>query len=74
MPIRKPTTKAGKKKVMADEMRRFKKGELHSGSAKGPKVKDRKQAVAIAMHEAGDGKRTSKDRAATRERLKDKGL
>lgn len=74
MPIRKPTTKAGKKKVMGDEMKRFKQGKLHSGSAKGPKVKDRKQAIAIAMHEAGDGKRTPKDKSATKERLKDKDL
>jgi len=30
----------------------FKEGTLHSGSAKGPKVTDRKQAVAIALSEA----------------------
>lgn len=30
----------------------FKAGELHSGSPKGPKVTDRKQAVAIALSEA----------------------
>ena len=30
----------------------FKTGELHSGSPKGPKVTDRKQAVAIALSEA----------------------
>ena len=29
--------------------RKFKAGTLHSGSKTGPKVKDRKQAVAIAM-------------------------
>lgn len=33
-------------------MHEFKKGALHSGSKKGPMVKDRKQAVAIAMSEA----------------------
>ena len=29
----------------------FKKGKLHSGSKHGPVVKDRKQAIAIAMSE-----------------------
>lgn len=36
------------KKVMHE----FKEGELHSGSKKGPKVKSRKQAIAIALSEA----------------------
>ena len=35
----------------AKVMREFKKGKLHSGSKKGPKVKSRKQAIAIAMSE-----------------------
>ena len=35
------------------EMRKFKQGTLHSGSPKGPIVKGRKQAVAIALSEAG---------------------
>lgn len=33
-------------------MKEFKKGELHSGSKKGPVVKDTKQALAIALSEA----------------------
>lgn len=33
-------------------MHEFKHGELHSGSKKGPKVKSRKQAIAIALSEA----------------------
>lgn len=33
-------------------MHEFKKGSLHSGSKKGPKVTNRKQAVAIAISEA----------------------
>jgi hypothetical protein len=37
-------------------MREFKEGTLHSGSKKGPVVKDRKQAVAIALSEAGMSK------------------
>jgi hypothetical protein len=35
------------KKVMGE----YKRGTLHSGSKKGPKVKPRKQAVAIALSE-----------------------
>lgn len=35
-------------KVMSE----FKSGALHSGSKKGPKVKSRKQAIAIALSEA----------------------
>lgn len=34
-------------------MHEFKHGTLHSGSKRGPKVTNRKQAVAIAMSEAG---------------------
>lgn len=41
----------GKKKV-DKVMREYKHGELHSGSKKGPKVKSRKQAIAIALSEA----------------------
>jgi uncharacterized protein DUF6496 len=33
-------------------MHEFKHGTLHSGSKTGPKVKSRKQAVAIAMSQA----------------------
>jgi hypothetical protein len=35
------------------EMSKFKSGTLHSGSPKGPVVTNRKQAVAIALSEAG---------------------
>jgi hypothetical protein len=46
--------KAAAKKV-AKVMREFKGGTLHSGK-KGPVVKSRKQAVAIALSEAGMSK------------------
>jgi Family of unknown function (DUF6496) len=50
MAAKKPT-KAQKK--VAKVMREYGKGELHSGSKKGPVVKSRKQAIAIALSEAG---------------------
>jgi hypothetical protein len=34
-------------------MEKFKAGSLHSGSKRGPVVKSRKQAIAIALIEAG---------------------
>lgn len=36
-------------------MKKFKKGQLHSGSKQGPKVKNRKQAVAIMLSEKRKG-------------------
>lgn len=36
-------------------MHKFKEGTLHSGSKKGPKVKSRKQAVAIMLSEKKKG-------------------
>ena len=38
-------------------MKEFKSGTLHSGSKKGPVVKSRKQAIAIALSEAGMSKK-----------------
>jgi hypothetical protein len=35
----------------AEVMHKFKHGQLHSGSKSGPKVKNRKQALAIMMSE-----------------------
>lgn len=42
----------------AKVMGEFKRGTLHSGSKKGPVVKSRKQAIAIALSEAGKSKRS----------------
>lgn len=46
--------KSAKKKggKMEKVMHEFKEGSLHSGSKKGPKVSNRKQAIAIALSEA----------------------
>lgn len=45
--------KASKGKAKIEKvMHEFKEGALHSGSKKGPEVKNRKQAVAIALDTA----------------------
>jgi len=48
----------GQKKV-AKVMREYKAGSLHSGK-KGPVVKSKKQAVAIALSEAGMARKKKK--------------
>lgn len=50
---------------VAKVMREFKQGKLHSGidpkgPKKAPKVKSRKQAIAIALSEAGMAKKKGK--------------
>ncbi len=50
MPTKKEAGKAQKK--VGKVMHEFKHGELHSGSKKGPQVKNPKQAIAIALSEA----------------------
>lgn len=55
----KPKTKAGKQAKVGKVMHEFKTGTLHSGKG-GPVVKSQKQAVAIAMSEAGMSKKPKK--------------
>ena len=54
----------GRKGVKA-EMHKFKHGELHSGSKKGPIVKSRKQAIAISLSEAGLSKKKKRKKKMT---------
>lgn len=44
-----PTPAAGAPDKIEKTMHEFKHGELHSGSKQGPKVSNRKQAIAIAL-------------------------
>jgi hypothetical protein len=54
-------TSPRQKKTAGRVMHEFKHGELKSGRAgKGGKVKSRRQAIAIALHEAGASKYDSK--------------
>lgn len=55
----KPKTKQGKQAKVGKVMHEFKAGTLHSGKG-GSVVKDRKQAIAISMSEAGMGKKKTK--------------
>jgi hypothetical protein len=48
-----------KKKKVKRVMKEFKEGTLRSGSKTGKKVKNRKQAIAIAMSEARRASRTT---------------
>jgi hypothetical protein len=54
-----PKTKAGKMKKVGKVMREFKEGTLHSGKG-GKVVKSPKQAIAIALSEAGMAKKKGK--------------
>ena len=49
--VKKAEKTKGKHKV-EKVMEEYKHGKLHSGSKKGPKVKSRKQAIAIGLSEA----------------------
>jgi hypothetical protein len=51
MPRAKPRTKAGQERKIARVMHEYKAGTLKSGGKR--RVRSRKQAVAIAMSEAG---------------------
>ncbi len=55
--LKKSAPKKAKKARVKEEMHKFKEGELHSGSKKGPVVTNPKQAIAISLSEAGLSKK-----------------
>jgi hypothetical protein len=58
--MKKPTTKKGKMEKVSKVMKEFKAGTLNTGSKKGPVVKNPKQAIAIALSQAGMSKKKGK--------------
>ena len=57
MPLGPMKTKKQKKAGMEEVMHEFKHGGLHSGSKTGPKVKNRKQAIAIGLSQTGQSRK-----------------
>lgn len=58
--LTKKAPKKAKKARMKEEMHKFKEGDLHSGSKKGPVVTNPKQAIAISLSESGQSKKRGK--------------
>ena len=70
-----PKTTPRQRKTTGRVMHEFKHGELKSGrGGKGGKVKSRKQAIAIALHESGASKydtKSQRKRAAAKSKRKE---
>jgi hypothetical protein len=69
MPLRKPKTKRAKKAAVKETMGEFKRGTLRSGSRKGPRVKSRRQAIAIAMKQSGQSRSSGGTKKSYRKRV-----
>ncbi len=54
--LKKKKNESTEQQAVRTEMHKRKRGTLHSGSKKGPVVKDRKQAIAIGLSEARKAK------------------
>lgn len=68
-----PSQSKGQRGTVERVMHEFKEGELRTGRGKGPKVKNRKQAIAIALHESGStNQETSKKNRQNLSRTKAK--
>jgi hypothetical protein len=60
MARKKPKTRKARAAKVKRVMHEWHAGELHSGSKTGPVVTSQKQAVAIALSEAGTARKTRK--------------
>ncbi|SEP93230.1 DUF6496 domain-containing protein [Nitrosomonas ureae] len=68
-----PKQSSAQKKKVEKVMHEYKEGTLKSGKdGKGGKVKSRKQAIAIAMHEADIPKRGDKKKSSSNDTSKKK--
>ena len=56
MPLGPMKTKKQKRRGMKKVMDEFESGKLRSGSKKGPKVRNPKQAIAIGLNQTGQGR------------------
>jgi hypothetical protein len=54
--LKRSAPKKAKRARMKEEMHKWSTGNLHSGSKKGPIVKDKAQAIAISLAESGQSK------------------
>jgi hypothetical protein len=53
-------SKEEKRERVKEEMDKFSRGDLHSGSKHGPRVKSRSQAIAISLSESGQGRKNKR--------------
>ena len=60
--LAKSASKKAKQEAMHEEMGKFKRGTLHSGSRTGPVVKDRDQAVAIGLSVSGQSRKNKRSK------------
>ena len=61
-----PRTKAGKRAKVRRVMEEYKEGKLKGGKGRHPRVKSRRQAIAIAMSESGQSRNKRKRARAAR--------